>query len=1483
MESEKFHLHVSGETVDKGWHGKVFETDFGKFLLFRLICQRENFRNFRFTREKKGTGKFDDFLFAYDCDDGKTKYSLIQLKHLNDETKKINFEDLKLNSKSYFGLPYYFDYYSKSQSCLSSDKDLKETELEDLIFYTNAGIEDALECISKREIPNEGLFRNSGKLYKLSINEKERREIFHEQFLSERKRLANELSYYVMQNKQICLGSLINDDSYSLIHKFSEMLLDHVIDVERNKFKTSFLDPQLKNINKELDNFRNEFFDSLFAFQKNFPSTKKTKSKELRCSFPTDNNTEGFIEFLKDKTISISTITEQKTIKKLSEDLVLSVMLQKPFDIESNIHGKKKLGKLIKFIREEVIDFDARKVRETFLTENSKSKSEIRNFRLLFLKDIKIFCENLKYRKSKEIEELLKFYNSPLKVENLEYSLNFILEKGEIEIIEFLKDREIRFTGFFDDIETCTEIFPSGEVDATEIDKNIVKFLNLLTFAVHQNNFKTLISDEMSKIITRNEDQKLLYKEFNNFMDTWHNEGVLSFVHFESRLNYRKWITEEKLLNNVKKLTILFQNREVKISDICSGCEIIEPEIFMYSFTTNAIMKLGESIDKVYGSFYIPRTLVQSKRVNINSLIDQQSQDIIIVTIHEEFDTKDFGKLHSLPVNFKDLQFFNENHNYYYTKKTFNSKFFMNFCTKHRNDIAKRTIHWITFLGKDFKYESSCPDSIYDLNITEEFFSTKLSTSTEFVESENLFIITGDPGSGKSVLLKHLSIDIKNLSVDRFWVIPIPLNNFQKYLDKYDEFTDVENVIDFLAEIENCESDFSKKVLSFFLFNNRLILLFDGFDEIHNSSKHEKILGLLKFLKNENLTKQIWITSRPHCVSQIESVLGCVAFEIKDISEDEQINLVINEWKVYHSTSQVNLIEENASNFVKNFKYAISNSERDLLGVPLLTYMFAHAYINEAMKPPVFLKDISLVQLFENFISSKFNVFFTEKVKTETIMQNDFKSIYEKKYQVFALKNSEIISPERSHILSEAVNTELSDESIEMLKRIGLIYESSNVCTFIHETFAEYYIADLLVSIVEKCIKKKVLHSVMNILRERGNRFILYIFDTHVIKKSQRYKIFESITSGDEEFVTSLNKESLSTVDILGRNCFYYALQYKQFPILHNLMNKDVELIFEPFFVNSLKGSVEDYFLLRVLDKKIYLKLLEYILEKEKGNGHFDRECLDQCLKLDSIIYNKHWKIAAKLITKFNRKLDYPSLILCEVANAPEEFFDVYMQLMYKDENPDWPIVLNALICFQTDRLKEIIVKHRDFILRLPVCRSLLDEKDSLKLMFDKFESLRIQLKMSLEFKRNYLKYLHGLEEMNLNFVNSVKLRTKNFSLLFKFLFESKDVSFEEFNKTFLSCYGGTIKSDFLPIFSDISLDSLKLYGDRKNEPPWNILYGSGLNDETLSIALSLLSKGDEEQVKKIYNKCLSYDTLEKASQYWEEAKRKYLSKYYKV
>ncbi|KAB7500879.1 Phospholipid phosphatase 4 [Armadillidium nasatum] len=328
------------------------------------------------------------------------------------------------------------------------------------------------------------------------------------------------------------------------------MLLNHVVDVKKNKFKISFLDPQLKNINKELNNFRNEFFESLFDYQESFPYVKKILADK--------KDTEGFLEFLREKTIiiKIPKNSECKSLKILSEELVLSVMLQKPFDIKANIHDQKILQKLNKFIRENVIDFGSKKLKETFLSDNSKSNEEVHNFRQYFFEDLKVFCNAFKDKNIKEIEELVKL----------------ILEEGENE-------------------KAVVDVFPSGEVDTTEIDKNILEFLNLITFAVNQNNFDNLISNEMNKLITKSEDQILLYR----------------------------W------------------REEVKLSDICSGCEImkiITPELCMYNFSTSAIMNLGKGIDKNFNSIYIDRTLVQSERVNINSLLEQ-SQDIVVITLHD--------------------------------------------------------------------------------------------------------------------------------------------------------------------------------------------------------------------------------------------------------------------------------------------------------------------------------------------------------------------------------------------------------------------------------------------------------------------------------------------------------------------------------------------------------------------------------------------------------------------------------------------------------------------------------------------------------------------------------------------------------------------------------------------------------------------------------------------------------------------------------
>ncbi|KAL7631794.1 UNVERIFIED_CONTAM: hypothetical protein RMT77_017909 [Armadillidium vulgare] len=56
-------------------------------------------------------------------------------------------------------------------------------------------------------------------------------------------------------------------------------------------------------------------------------------------------------------------------------------------------------------------------------------------------------------------------------------------------------------------------------------------------------------------------------------------------------------------------------------------------------------------------------------------------------------------------------------------------------------------------------------------------------------------------------------------------------------------------------------------------------------------------------------------------------------------------------------------------------------------------------------------------------------------------------------------------------------------------------------------------------------------------------------------------------------------------------------------------------------------------------------------------------------------------------------------------------------------------------------------------------------------------------------------------------------------------------------------------------------------------------------NDAAREVIKYILSRGDEEHVKMIFNECCerAYRNLEEASRYWEEAKRTELGKYYKI
>lgn len=1365
---KKFTIHKTNENINKGHDGEEFELFFGKLILYRLIKQK--FKNFGLTREKTGCGKFDDLVFVYETDVHKIKYRLVQLKCKSDKGGyEINYEDLTTNPNSYFLLPFYYDHYIESLNSLSKDQDLKDANLEELILCTNVGINESLGCIYRYEIPNSELFHKSGNLYKLFIEDpQKRREIFPDQFLSDRKRLSKELVLCVMLKKSVNIQSMIHDETFSLIKTFYKMLVENVIDLKGKKFKYSFLNNDF-NDNNELVTFRVEFFDSLIEFYENY----KDKSTE-------------------------------------------------------------ELLKLIDFGRfKNVTD------------QNSKVNT---------------------------LRSVLKHFNCK-------------------ELVKFLEKREITFTGI--PTEDTDVIFPSGEINEKNVDKNILTFLELLTIAANQKRDEDLISSEINNLF--------IYKGFNVYMNNWYYGGA--------KEKYRNWISEQNFLEELFQSSILFQNKKIKFSDICTTSDSVTPEILMYKFSNDKMWEMGKVIEKERIHFYIDRIFTQKKKV-ISNVFMEASDCIIIITLEGESHLALLQEKYPSDIEIKDLNYFDENNLFYYTTKEFDNNVLLTLYNNKKDAIKEKNIHWVKYIGNDLKYEFSYPT--LSSFIEEYCQNDKHFTVFNLIKNEKFIIVQGDPGTGKTVLLEHVSNTLESENDYVCWLIMIPLNKYQKIIDEFESLDNIDCVINFLSKVENCEDEFSKNILRRFLLEeSRIIIFLDGFDEVRKSKNREKILNLLRFLKCNTLIKQTWITSRPNFINQLEDTLGFVSFEVEDITEEDQVTIVTEHWKAYHKNSSINIIKDNAINFVKKFNLDINNFERSFLGIPLHTYMFAISYKNEAIKmSPNYPQRIGLVRLYDDFIYGKFSILFNQKIETDEEMQEDYLDIYKKKYQIFALMYSGIISPEDADLLNKKIKIELSEKHIEMLKKIGLIFETDNVYQFVHRTIAEYLIADLLLLVTDR--DKDALSIVKEILLKRGNEFLLYVFDTHLTENCREFQIQKFVMFGEETSCMKLNKISLNGVDVLNRGCLYYALQYRQFTVMEHLIEKDIDLHFEIFFTNCIKNFLR-YFEVNYYGNskvkylnKYYVILFNFILEKEEENSS-----KISYFNLENEIKYRHYDIAMKLIDKFNRKVEsmnlqnmYVLTWILEMLDTSVEFlilfffkacdgaitFTIQEEDLKKNKELINLAIISGLLNCETNKLKNIILKYGKLVLRV---------SEYFDLILNQYYMLD-----------NLGKCMPKISLFS-DYVKCAKIKSDNFTILCRFLTEN-GASSEHFNtKIIVSTEdeifvnknpftgGFTMDSAFNllrnknPLFQDIKLRklrSLKVSEEEKqfSKDLWNTLgeymFVCDYNEETYMsdaihhIVYHILKSSEGMKIFNLirrFHENVSKNDLEAASFCFAEAKRR--------
>uniref|UniRef100_A0A2A4JRS3 NACHT domain-containing protein n=1 Tax=Heliothis virescens TaxID=7102 RepID=A0A2A4JRS3_HELVI len=409
---------------------------------------------------------------------------------------------------------------------------------------------------------------------------------------------------------------------------------------------------------------------------------------------------------------------------------------------------------------------------------------------------------------------------------------------------------------------------------------------------------------------------------------------------------------------------------------------------------------------------------------------------------------------------------------------------------------------------------------------------------------EEVVIISAEPGMGKSSLLTHLAINTKEKYCD-LWISKINLLNYidefkqikennvnidlleaVKFLFRVIRFNkttkdDIDILIDNVSvqgddislnkdEKELNVRDMGSKLLEVHFFincfnNNRVVLLFDGFDEICPDFAIE-FMQLANILKKSKVA-HLWITSRLYNVlNQLENSIETFSFTIQPLSYDNQKKFLNKIWSKRLGPDKLDYFPFNTSwgiekavvGFLAVLSEVLCDPERKFMSMPLHLFMISEIYQDTFHSFPLnpegiqsfitrqdTMNKVNLYYIYERFVDVKFfKIRFGEKKPLLCINDPDMRQMIDNERNSFFYIHKIIAA----HVIFGKANDVsllgylLDDKDTikirDFVKRLQQGEEKTGIIEqmvqdqpkFVHYTFAEYFATELI------CDKLKSFH-----------------------------------------------------------------------------------------------------------------------------------------------------------------------------------------------------------------------------------------------------------------------------------------------------------------------------------------------------------------------------------------------------------------------
>jgi ankyrin repeat protein len=641
----------------------------------------------------------------------------------------------------------------------------------------------------------------------------------------------------------------------------------------------------------------------------------------------------------------------------------------------------------------------------------------------------------------------------------------------------------------------------------------------------------------------------------------------------QGKLTYQTKVTHDKdylwsdltpdSQNELLKNTVCFQGSRVSLNELISAESPVTKFLPLADLLEKKILEIGKPVltsttDCCIENYYFPRTI--NHQVAVKKDIFEKNFSDLLATNEQEF-------------------------------------------RKCCQDNPERNVHWLLedksgrLIWQQSQGSVRALHEYIDARNPLPYTAENLDEFMQHAQCQKVMLIADSAGMGKTTVLTYLSKQIKQ-KFPTYWVVKIDLND--RTVVREAQMKQKIGTIEFLSEKllklrHPFEKELFKQCCQVLEEATKVVLMFDGFDEISPKYK-ETVLDLLQDLNplKQPWIEQLWVTTRPHLREELEDNLQHLCYTLEPLSEDNQVGFLTKFWhqslKLQEGNQQQ--LEIYARALIEKLAQSISDKEKEFTGIPLQTRMLAEAFEKEVKtfclsqkSEPELPKELCIVDLYRKFIENKWNIFIEKgEIAKEQLIHTFIHDIsVTKNHQKLAL---EILFPELKDTVSKLEKSQLLVPGA--ISGIGIVQYVNDKFHFIHHTFAEYYVADFLVTQLanEDCFQLEVQNFLLKILLEEDYHVIRFFLDELLLKSEQ-------LEVNLQQFGKQINR---------GRKGKKKNLQTSvPAKVLYQAVVEGRALITR-FLFESLEAAGHSYTIKRLLQHKVRYRKTAWHLAAESGH-----------------------------------------------------------------------------------------------------------------------------------------------------------------------------------------------------------------------------------------------------------------------------------------